>query len=84
MALGLAVVGLSNRVTVASAVAGCLLVATGVAGLFYGAARYRRVTRDLDNGTFTPGGRGTASLIAAAVLAIAVVTALVLILVAQY
>ena len=84
MALGLAVAGLAHRVTAISAVAGCLLVATGVTGVFYATVRYRKVTRDLDNGVYTPGGRGSASIVAASVLAIAVVTALVLILVGQY
>lgn len=84
MALGLAVAGLAHRVSVTSAVAGSLLVATGLAGVCYGTVRYRRVTRDLDNGTYTPGGRGTASIVAATVLAVVVVAALVLILIGQY
>lgn len=84
MALGLAVAGLAHRVNTTSAVAGCLLVVTGVAGVIYGTTRYRRVTRDLDNGVYTPGGRGSASIVAASVLAVVVVAALVLILVGQY
>lgn len=84
MALGLAVTGLAHRVDASSAAAGVLLVATGVAGVIYGTARYRRVTRDLENGVYTPGGRGAAAVIAATVLAGAVVAALVLILVGRY
>ena len=84
MALGLAVAGLAHRVNLTSAVAGGLLVATGIAGVVYGTARYRRVTRDLEHGTYTPGGLGVGALVAAAVLATAVVAALVLILVSQY
>lgn len=84
MALGLAVTGLSHRVDAASGVAGVLLVATGVAGVIYGTSRFRRVTRDLDNGVYTPVGRGNGAVIAATVLAAAVVVALVLILVDRF
>ena len=58
MALGLAVAGLAHRVTASSAVAGCLLVVTGVTGVCYATVRYRKITRDLDNGVYTPGGLG--------------------------
>lgn len=84
MALGLAVTGLAHRVRATSAVAGVLLVAVGVAGVIYATVRYRKVTRDLDNGVYTPAGRGFAAVIAAGLLAAAVVAALVLILVGQY
>ena len=84
MALGLAVAGLAHKVTVASAIAGVLLVATGLVGIGYGTARYRQVTRALDSGTYIAGGRGRASVIASTVFGVVVVTALVLILVGQH
>lgn len=84
MALGLAVTGLVKEASALSAVAGVVLVLTGVAGVVYGTARYRQVTRELDSGVFVAGRRGRAALIASAVLAIAVVTALVLILIGSY
>jgi uncharacterized membrane protein YidH (DUF202 family) len=84
MALGLAVAGLTNRITVASAVAGCLLVATGLVGIGYGTARYRRVTRDLASGTYVPGEHGRAVTIASVVVGVVVVAALVLLLIGQH
>lgn len=84
MALGLAVSGLAHRVSAWTAVAGVLLVVTGACGVVYGTARYRRVTRDLDNGIYVAGGHGPAALIASTVLVAAVIIALVLILVGQY
>ena len=84
MALGLAVAGLSHRVSATTAVAGVLLVITGACGVGYGTARYRRVTRELDSGNFVAGGRGPAALIASSVLVTAVVVALILILVGQF
>jgi putative membrane protein len=83
MALGLAVAGLAHKVTVASAVAGVLLVATGLLGIGYGTMRYRQVTRALDSGSYVAGGRGRASVIASITLGVVVVTALVLILIGQ-
>jgi putative membrane protein len=84
MALGLAVAGLAQKVTVASAVAGAVLVATGLAGIGYGTSRYRKVTRDLDSGNYIAGGRGRASVIASGVLSGAVLIALVLIIVGRH
>jgi putative membrane protein len=84
MALGLAVTGLSHRVSATTAVAGVLLVITGACGVAYGTARYRRVTRELDSGNFVAGGRGPAALIASSTLVVAVLAALVLILIGQY
>ena len=83
MALGLAVAGLTNKITVASAIAGCLLVATGLVGIAYATTRYRHVTHELDNGTYVAGGRGRAITIASVVLGVVVVTALVLMLISQ-
>jgi putative membrane protein len=84
MALGLAVAGLSHRVSATTAVAGVLLVITGASGVGYGTVRYRRVTRELDSGNYVADGGGPAALIASSVLVAAVVVALVLILVGQY
>ncbi|MGH8860577.1 MAG: YidH family protein [Jatrophihabitantaceae bacterium] len=84
MALGLAVASFAAHVRVLSAVAGGLLVATGGAGVVYGTARYRRVTRDLDAGRFAAGSHGRAAVIASTVLVLAVVAALVLLIVGQY
>lgn len=83
MALGLAVAGLAHKVTVASAIAGVILVATGAAGVGYGTVRYRRVTQELERGTYVVGARGRAAVTASAVLVVAVLVALVLILVGQ-
>jgi putative membrane protein len=84
MALGLAVAGLTQKVTVASAIAGSILVATGLAGISYGTTRYRRVTHDLDSGTFVAGGRGRTPVIASGVLSGAVLLALVLIIIGRH
>lgn len=84
MALGLAVAGLAHEVSATSAVAGALLVITGVAGVVYGTARYRQVTKELDEGVFIAGRRDKPAVIASTVLAVAVVAALVLILVGEY
>jgi putative membrane protein len=84
MALGLAVAGLAHQVRTTTAVAGVLLVATGVAGVIYGTVRYRQVTNELDAGVFLAGRRARSAVIASTVLALTVVTALVLILVGQY
>lgn len=84
MALGLAVAGLAHRVSTPTAIAGALLVVTGACGVAYGTVRYRRVTRELDSGSYVAGGRGPAALIASTVLVVAVVVALVLILVGRY
>lgn len=84
MALGLAVASFAKHVAVTSAIAGALLVLVGGAGLFYGTARYRRVTRDLEQGRFEAGSLGRAALIASSILVSAVVVALVLLIVGQH
>jgi putative membrane protein len=84
MALGLAVAGLTQRLTAWLAAAGALLVLTGVVGVGYSTVRFRRITRDLDNGTYSAGAHATAPVVAAAVLAAVVIAALVLIFVGQY
>lgn len=84
MALGLAVAGLVHEASATSAIAGVLLVLTGVVGVVYGTMRYRQVTRELDSGVFIAGRRGKAAVVASTVLAVAVVAALVLILVGEH
>jgi putative membrane protein len=84
MALGLAVAGFANHISVPSAVAGGLLVATGGAGVVLGTYRYRRVTRELESGTYVTGTRGHVAVIASAVLVTVLITALILILIGRH
>lgn len=84
MALGIAVASFADSVQVSSAVAGGLLVGVGAVGVGYGTVRYRRVTRELESGTYITGTKGRAAVVTSIVLVAAVVAALVLLIVARH
>lgn len=76
MALGLGIAGFANSTSTSSVASGSILVAVGVAGVYYGTMRYRHVNREIESGTYATGSRATAALVASTVLTIAVVAAL--------
>lgn len=84
MALGLAIAGFGSTTTVTSIVAGAILVVAGAVGVFYGTARYRQVTADLEAGRFRVGGRGQAAMVISTILVLAVLAALITLLVGRH
>ncbi len=84
MALGLAIATFGNNTTVASVIAGGLLVAVGTAGVIFGTVRYRQVNAQLEAGRYITGSRGNAAVLASVVLVVAIVTALVLLVVSDH
>ncbi len=82
MIVGLVVArfGGGGRVTAATLGAGALLVVVGTAGVAYGAARYRAVSRELETGTHVTGAQAAGPTRAALVLVLAVLVAMVLLL----
>lgn len=79
MILGLAVAKFIGQSGPRDLAAGTLLVAVGAAGLFYGTARYRRVSAQIDQGTFVSGVGVRGPTIATVVLVAAVAVALALV-----
>lgn len=75
--LALARFGTGGEVTVRSLVAGAILVATGGAGVIYGALRYRAISRDLQDGIGYGVRRTRGPVVGAMVLTGALVIALV-------
>ncbi|KGN35542.1 YidH family protein [Knoellia subterranea] len=55
MVLGLAVATFGDATTIYTIAAGAVLIVVGVAGLFYGTRRYRRVNREIEHGEYTTG-----------------------------
>ncbi len=82
MVVGLAVArfGDAGEVSTASLLAGGLLVVVGALGVVYGTQRYRRVARELREGTAAAAADSNGPAVAAIVLMLAVVVALVLLL----
>ena len=83
MALGLAITTFGNTTTIASVIAGGLLVATGAAGVVFGTVRYRHVNTQLEDGRYVTGSRRRAAVLASTVLVAAIVIALVLLVVGR-
>ncbi len=78
MVLGLAAAKFIGKSGPRELAAGTILVAVGAAGLFYGTARYRRVSAQIEQGTFVSGIGVRGPTIAAGVLVAAVAAALAL------
>ena len=82
MVVGLAVARFADdgEISVASLVAGAILVLTGAAGICFGTLRYRQVARDLREGVETSAAETAGPTLAAAVLLVAVIAAAVVVL----
>lgn len=83
MVLGLAIArfGDGGSTSAASLWAGGVLVATGVAGVAYGSARYRSTARHLRAGRVDTGGDTAGPLVAAGILVVAILVAVLIMLV---
>lgn len=85
MVVGLATARFANHgsITIASVVAGGLLVVIGAVGVLYGTARYRKVNRQLEAGEFVTGGVPHGPTWAGVVLVIGLIASLVILLAAS-
>lgn len=78
MVLGLAAAKFIGNGGPRELAAGAILVVVGAAGLFYGTARYRRVSTEIESGSFVSGVGVRGPTIAAGVLVAAIAAALIL------
>ena len=83
MVLGLAVATFGDATTIYTIAAGAVLIVVGVAGLFYGTRRYRRVNREIEHGEYTTGSRGRCPAMASTVLTLAVLASLILLIIGE-
>ncbi|GIM62282.1 hypothetical protein Pve01_91710 [Planomonospora venezuelensis] len=83
MVLGLAVATFGDATTIYTIAAGAVLIVVGVAGLFYGTRRYRRVNREIEHGEYTTGSRGRGPAMASTVLTLAVLASLILLIIGE-
>jgi uncharacterized membrane protein YidH (DUF202 family) len=83
MVVGLAVARFADHgsITIASLVAGGLLILAGAASVIYGTLRYRRLARELSAGTGASAASSAGPSIAAGVLVAATVASTVILLV---
>jgi putative membrane protein len=76
MVFGLAIAQFSSRARAHAVLAGLVLLATGLAGLGYATVHYRQVSARINAGLGQGYGRPGAAIVVSAVLALAVLTAL--------
>ncbi|MEX5635299.1 YidH family protein, partial [Parafrankia sp. FMc2] len=82
MALGLAFAAFDDVTTAPSLAAGAILALLGGAGLWYATGRYRRVNREIDEGSFTTGTSVAGPTIVSLVIATTILIALLLLVLA--
>ncbi|WP_018636154.1 YidH family protein [Parafrankia elaeagni] len=82
MALGLAFAAFGDVTTAPSLAAGAILALLGGAGLWYATGRYRRVNREIDEGSFTTGANVAGPTLVSLVVATTILIALLLLVLA--
>lgn len=86
MVVGLAVTRFADRggISVASVLAGGMLIVIGAAGVLYGTRRYRQVNHQLEEGQFVTGSTTDGPTWAAVVLLIGLLSSLIILLVGSH